>query len=189
VRITAETCPHYLTLSAEQVGAGETSFKCAPPIRGRDNQDELWAALADGAIDIVVSDHSPATVELKTRDHDFAQAWGGIAGLQLGLAAVWTEARRRGIPLAQVVNWMSANTADFAGLRDRGDIAAGRRADLVVFAPESEFVVDAALLRHKNPITAYHGRALRGEVRATWLRGARVDDGAPLGELVARKDD
>jgi allantoinase len=190
VRITAETCPHYLTLAADEIGDGETSFKCAPPIRERANQDELWAALAEGVLGIVVSDHSPATVELKTRDHDFGHAWGGIAGLQLGLPAVWTEAHRRGVPLADVVSWMSANTAAFAGLDDRGAIAPGLRADLVAFAPQAEFTVDAAELKHKNPITAYQGRALRGVVRATWLRGTRVDDDAtPRGELVARKDD
>jgi allantoinase len=192
VRITAETCPHYLTLAADDVADGETSFKCAPPIRERANQDALWAALADGTLDIVVSDHSPATVELKTRDHDFARAWGGIAGLQLGLPAVWTQALARGVPLAHVVDWMSARTARFAGLAGRGLIAPGARADLVVFAPDAAFTVDAARLRHKNPITAYDGRELRGVVRQTWLRGAPVgehpDSTAPAGELITRKE-
>ncbi|AYG02812.1 allantoinase AllB [Gryllotalpicola protaetiae] len=189
VRITAETCPHYLTLAADEIDDGDTSFKCAPPIRERANQDALWAALADGTLDLVVSDHSPSTIELKTRGHDFGQAWGGIAGLQLGLPAVWTAARDRGVPLADVVRWMSANTAAFAGLADRGGIAPGIRADLVVFAPEAEFTVDAAALKHKNPITAYQGRALRGEVRTTWLRGEPIGDDHPAGELIARKDD
>ena len=188
VRITAETCPHYLTLAADEIDDGDTSFKCAPPIRERANQDALWAALSDGTLSIVVSDHSPATIELKTRGHDFGQAWGGIAGLQLGLPAVWTAARSRGVPLAEVVRWMSANTAAFVGLADRGGIAPGIRADLVVFAPEAEFTVDAATLKHKNPITAYQGRNLRGQVRATWLRGAPIDDDKPAGELIARKD-
>ncbi|GAA4176847.1 allantoinase AllB [Gryllotalpicola koreensis] len=186
VRITGETCPHYLTLDAALIADGETAFKCAPPIRDHANQDALWAALADGTLSIIVSDHSPATVDLKTRGHDFGQAWGGIAGLQLGLPAIWTEAGRRGIPLADVVRWMSANTAAFAGLADRGGIAPGIRADLVVFAPDAEFTVDAAALKHKNPITAYHGRTLRGLVRATWLRGVLVDDAAPSGELITR---
>lgn len=187
LRITAETCPHYLTIDAGQIGDGETAFKCAPPIRDRANQDALWAALAEGVLDLVVSDHSPATVALKTAGAgDFARAWGGIAGLQLGLPAVWTEACRRGIPLSRVVGWMSANTAAFAGLGDRGGIAPGIRADLVVFAPEAEFTVDAARLRHKNPITAYQGRPLRGVVRATWLRGERLGDAAPSGALLER---
>ncbi len=134
-----------------------------------------------------MSDHSPATVALKTAGGgDFARAWGGIAGLQLELPAVWTEARRRGVPLSEVVRWMSARTAAFAGLADRGDIAEGIRADLVVFAPEAEFTVDAAELKHKNPITAYQGRTLRGVVRASWLRGERLGQTAPGGELITR---
>lgn len=188
LRITAETCPHYLTLDAGQIADGDTAFKCAPPIRDRANQDALWAALNEGVLDLVVSDHSPATVELKTRDRDFARAWGGIAGLQLGLPAVWTEARRRGIPLSRVIGWMSANTAAFAGLADRGGLAPGIRADLVVFAPEAEFTVDASRLKHKNPITAYQGRTLHGVVRGSWLKGRRVGGTDPAGEFVVRKE-
>ncbi|HEY0249647.1 MAG TPA: allantoinase AllB [Gryllotalpicola sp.] len=188
LRLTAETCPHYLTIDADEIGDGETRFKCAPPIRDAANQDALWAALADGTLDVVVSDHSPATVALKTAgDGDFGAAWGGISGLQLGLPAVWTEAQRRGAPLSHVVRWMSSGPAAFAGLGDRGDIAPGVRADLVVFAPGAEFTVDAAALRHRNPITAYQGRTLRGVVRASWRRGERLGPAVPGGELISRE--
>ncbi len=170
--ITVETCPHYLTIAEEQIPDGATRFKCCPPIRDDANRDALWHALLDGDIDIVVTDHSPATVELKTRgEGDFQLAWGGIAGLQLGLSAVWTEAQRRGIPLETVLGWMSRGPADFVGLTRKGRIAVGADADLAVFAPHETYTVHAADLFHKNPVTAYDGRELRGVVRQTWLRG------------------
>ncbi|MFC6085697.1 allantoinase AllB [Sphaerisporangium aureirubrum] len=181
VRITAETCPHYLTLTADQVRGPE--FKCCPPIRDGGNRDALWEGLDRGVLDCVVSDHSPSTPDLKVPD--FAAAWGGISSLQLGLPAVWTEARERGHAPARVVEWMSARTAALAGLTAKGAIATGRDADLVAFDDTAEFTVDAAHLRHRNPITAYHGRTLTGVVRATWLRGRPVTDATqPFGDLL-----
>ncbi|NJP50162.1 allantoinase AllB [Streptomyces sp. SBST2-5] len=189
VRVTVETCPHYLTLTAEEVPDGASEFKCCPPIREAANQDLLWRALADGTIDCVVTDHSPSTADLKT--DDFATAWGGISGLQLSLSAVWTEARRRGHTLEDVVRWMSERTARLAGLDDRkGAIAPGRDADFAVLAPDETFTVDPAALQHRNRVTAYAGRTLYGVVRSTWLRGRRiVADGeftAPQGRLLTR---
>jgi allantoinase len=188
VRLTVETCPHYLTLEAEEIPDGATQFKCCPPIREHDNRERLWAGLEDGTIATVVSDHSPCTEELKRLGSgDFGEAWGGIAGLQLGLPATWTEARRRGHSLADVVRWMGEDTADQLGLADRGRLAVGATADLVVFAPDSTFTVDVANLHHKNPVSAYAGRTLTGSVRQTWLRGIPVDIGAaPRGRLLTR---
>ncbi|WP_328470919.1 allantoinase AllB [Streptomyces sp. NBC_00448] len=179
VRLTVETCPHFLTLTAEEVPDGATEFKCCPPIREAANQDLLWQALADGVIDCVVSDHSPSTIDLKHKDTgDFATAWGGISSLQLGLPAVWTEARRRGHSLADVAGWMSAGPARLAGLDAvKGAIAVGRDADFTVLDPERTFTVDPARLHHRNPITAYAGRTLHGVVRATYLRGRLVAAG------------
>ncbi|MBV2355686.1 allantoinase AllB [Streptomyces sp. J2-1] len=188
VRLTVETCPHYLTLTAEEVPDGASEFKCCPPIREAANQDLLWRALADGVIDCVVTDHSPSTADLKTRD--FATAWGGISGLQLSLSAVWTEARRRGHDLADVVGWMSARTAALAGLPAKGAIEAGRDADFAVLAPEETFTVDPAGLQHRNRVTAYAGKTLYGVVKSTWLRGQRIyADGEftdPKGTLLER---
>ncbi|MDX2543406.1 allantoinase AllB [Streptomyces sp. WI04-05B] len=189
VRITVETCPHYLTLTAEEVPDGASEFKCCPPIREAANQDLLWQALADGTIDCVVTDHSPSTADLKTAD--FATAWGGISGLQLSLAAVWTEARRRGHSLDDVVRWMSTRTAALVGLDGRkGAIEAGRDADFAVLAPDETFTVDPAALQHRNRVTAYAGRTLSGVVRSTWLRGRRiVAEGEftdPKGQLLTR---
>ena len=186
VRITVETCPHYLTLDADAVPDGATQYKCCPPIRDRGNRDALWQALADGTIDIVVSDHSPCTPDLKRlAAGDFATAWGGIASLQLGLPLVWTQAHARGHGLADVVRWMAQRPAELAGLRAKGRIAVGYDADLVAFAAEEEFVVDASTLHHRHPVTPYDGMPLRGVVRRTWLRGVPVD-GQPRGQLLSR---
>jgi allantoinase len=182
--ITAETCPHYLTFAAEQIADGATQFKCCPPIRDAANREALWAALADGVIDCVVSDHSPCPPELKLGD--FGSAWGGIASVQLGLSAVWTQAAQRGFGLADVARWMCAAPATLAGLTSKGAIASGFDADFAVFAPDETWVVDPALLRHRHPITPYAGATLRGVVRETWLHGTRVDGVRPCGRLLTR---
>ncbi|WP_261988688.1 allantoinase AllB, partial [Streptomyces sp. wa22] len=188
VRVSVESCPHFLTLTAEEVPDGATEFKCCPPIREAVNQDALWAGLADGTIDCIVSDHSPCTTDLKTPD--FASAWGGISSLQLGLPAIWTEARRRGHTLDDVARWMSAAPAALAGLTRKGAVEAGRDADFAVLAPEETFTVDPAGLFHRNQVTAYAGRTLHGVVRSTWLRGKRIAaDGVlaePTGRLLER---
>ncbi|WP_274912583.1 allantoinase AllB [Streptomyces sp. WZ-12] len=188
VRITVETCPHFLTLTAEEVPDGATEFKCCPPIREAGNQDVLWQGLADGTIDCIVSDHSPSTLDLKTPD--FGTAWGGISSLQLGLPAIWTAARERGHTLDDVVRWMSAAPARLVGLDAKGAIAPGKDADFAVLAPEATFTVDPAELQHRNKITAYAGKTFRGVVRSTWLRGRQINDGTtlaePTGELLER---
>ncbi|WSP41966.1 allantoinase AllB [Streptomyces sp. NBC_01244] len=190
VQITVESCPHFLTLTAEEVPDGATEFKCCPPIRESANQDVLWDALADGTIDCIVSDHSPSTADLKTGD--FATAWGGISSLQLGLPAIWTEAKKRGRTLEDVVRWMSAAPAALAGLASKGAIEAGRDADFAVLAPEETFTVDPAHLHHRNQVTAYAGKTLHGVVKSTWLRGTRIADhgtpSEPTGRLLERQN-
>ncbi len=189
VRITAETCPHYLTFNAEAIRDGATDHKCCPPIRGVEDRERLWAALGEGLIDCVVSDHSPCTAELKRQDTgDFGAAWGGIASLQLGLSAVWTEAADRGFALRDVVDWMARRTADLVGLQTRkGRIAVGCDADFVVFDADARTTVDATRLAHKNAVTPYDGLTLRGSVQATYLAGAPVDLDAPAGRLLTRE--
>lgn len=187
VRITAETCPHYLALVADEIPEGATAFKCCPPVRGAANRDGLWRGLAEGTIDFVASDHSPAPAAIKLAGGgDFAEAWGGIASLQLGLGIVWTEARRRGIPLEQVVGWMATAPARTVGVRGKGAIEVGGAADLVVFAPAAEWRVDAARLEHRHPITPYDGRTLAGVVREATLAGERIDRARPRGRLLRR---
>jgi allantoinase len=160
--VTVETCPHYLTFAAEDIPYGAVQYKCAPPIRERENRERLWEALRTGQITMVVSDHSPAPPELKKGD--FLQAWGGISSLQLGLPAVWTEARKRGFTLADVARWMSTNPAQLAGLDQKGGIAIGKDADLVLFDPEATFIVDAQKLHHRHKATPYDGMTLYGTI-------------------------
>ncbi len=185
-RISAETCPHYLALSADDVTDGATQFKCCPPIRDTANQDLLWAGLADGTVTCVVSDHSPCTADLKlAADGDFGRAWGGIASVQVGLPVMWSAARARGVALTDVVGWMASGPADLAGLSRKGRIIVGADADLCVFAPDERLRVEPELLHHRNPVTPYAGHELTGVVRRTWLRGTDVDD-QPRGRLLER---
>ncbi|MET3923689.1 allantoinase AllB [Arthrobacter sp. UYEF20] len=187
VHLTVETCPHYLTLMAEEIPNGATAYKCCPPIREASNRELLWKGLLDGTIDCIVSDHSPSTLDLKDLENgDFAVAWGGVSSLQLGLSLIWTEARHRGIPLEQVLEWMSTRPAQLARLVRKGQLALGYDADFSVFAPDEAYVVDVTKLKHKNPITPYAGKALSGVVRQTYLRGTIVDGKTPTGKLLRR---
>jgi allantoinase len=191
--ITVETCPHYLTLMSEEIADGATEFKCAPPIRERENREKLWAALGAGTIDMVASDHSPCPPAMKLREQgDFMRAWGGIASLQLGLPLMWTEARARGYALTHLVRWMCEGPARLAGLEKRkGAIAVGRDADLTVFDPDTKFRVDPERLRHRHKLTPYAGRELYGVVTTTFVRGHKVFDrdkiaADPTGKVLRR---
>jgi allantoinase len=180
--VTVETCPHYLCLQAEDIPDGATEFKCAPPIRGSENREALWAGLKDGTIDQVVTDHSPCIPSLKLPDTgDFEGAWGGIASLQLGLASVWSEAKRRGHSFADVSRWMSQAPARLLGFGAVGGaIRPGARADLVAWRPEASFTVEARDLLQRHPLTPYMGQELTGCVDHTWVRGHRaLQDGVP----------
>jgi allantoinase len=193
IALSAETCPHYLSFAADEVPAGHTEYKCCPPVRYAPNREALWRALGDGAIDAVVSDHSPCTPALKgltevgSADGDFRTAWGGISSLQLGLPVVWSGARRRGFSLSDVARWMSAFPASLAGLPTKGRIAAGADADFVAFDPDASWTVHGPELYHRHPVTPYEGRTLTGRVARVWLGGTEVTpDDRPRGRLLAR---
>jgi allantoinase len=191
--ITVETCPHYLTFAAEEIPSAATEFKCAPPIRERENQEKLWAALADASIDLIATDHSPCPPAMKlAAEGDFLRAWGGIASLQLSLPAVWTQAAFRGYATHHMAGWLCRNPARLAGLEKRkGTIAVGCDADLVIWNPNAKFTVNPALLHHRHKITPYAGRELAGVVETTFLRGQKIFDRgefspSPLGRLLRR---
>src|SRR5215472_10839447 len=186
VALTAETCPHYLVLAAEEITDGATAFKCSPPVRERANRELLWGGLRDGTFDFVVSDHSPATAEMKAvASGDFGTAWGGISSLQLGLPVIWTAARRRGFCIGDVARWMSTGPAQLAGLCRKGRIAVGYDADFCVVAPDESFIVDEDDILHRHRITPYAGRKLDGVVHETFLRGEPTSGGAPRGQLLS----
>jgi allantoinase len=193
--ISVETCPHYLHFSAEEVPDGACAYKCAPPIRERTNNEALWGALLAGRIDLVATDHSPCPPAMKRLDEgDFAAAWGGIASLQLGASVVWTGLQRRGGTLEHLARWMSAEPARLAGLEHRkGRVAPGCDADLVIFRPDDDYVVDPARLFHRHPVTPYAGARLSGVVERTYLRGELVFEhgavvGAPRGRTLMRTE-
>ena len=167
VAISAETCPHYLTLTTDETG-DDCAAKCAPPIRDAANRDLLWEGLASGEIDMVVSDHSPCPGELKAGG--FHQAWGGIASIELRLPLVWTAAHRRGFGIADLSRWISSAPASLAGI-PTGTIRPGMRADLVVWDPDATVTVEPKLLAQRHPITPYAGWRLQGKVMATIVRG------------------
>ena len=206
LKLTAETCFHYLCLSDADVPVGRPEFKCCPPIRDRHNREQLWEALQDGTVDFVVSDHSPCVAGLKALERgDFMQAWGGISTLGLGLSLLWTEGKKRGVPLARVVEWTSANTAKHAGLAERkGAIREGFDADFAVFDPAASFEVSNPwafsafltrskvtkdVLGFKNKLSPYEGLTLDGRVQTTYVRGQVVWDienghREPIGHLI-----
>lgn len=175
--VTSETCPHYLTFIAEEIPDGATAFKCAPPIRNRDDREALWESLREGTVGMVVSDHSPAPPALKdVAGGDFVAAWGGIASLELRLQATWTGAHRRGFGLPDVVSWLSSAPAELAGLsQTKGTIRVGADADLIVFDPDGATQVEGSRLRQRHPYTPYDGMRLRGRLTATFLGGAQVE--------------
>jgi allantoinase len=184
VAITAETCPHYLHFAAEDIADGATEFKCCPPIRERENREQLWDALRDGTIDMVVSDHSPCPPEMKLRQlGDFRKAWGGISSLQLRLPVMWTEAKKRGFTISQIAEWLCRAPAKLVGLdRRKGAIAVGCDADIVIWDPDAEFRLVPEMIHHRHKLTPYAGEFLRGKVEKTFLRGQMVYDGREFGE-------
>ncbi|MBK9597941.1 MAG: allantoinase AllB [Flavobacteriales bacterium] len=172
LRITAETCPHYLVFCAEDIPDGATEYKCAPPIRERANNELLWEALKDGTLDFVATDHSPAPPDIKEQQSgDFMKAWGGIAGLQFLLSAFWTGAKERGFSLEDVARLLCEHPADFLGMKKKGRIAPGCDADLVIWDPEASFVVKEEDIQHRHKLTPYVGRRLNGVVERTVVGG------------------
>ncbi|KAJ7680346.1 allantoinase [Mycena polygramma] len=192
LNLTVETCFHYLCLSADDIPSGRPEFKCCPPIRETGNRELLWEALLDGSIDCVVSDHSPCVTELKKMDEgDIMGAWGGISTLGLGLSLLWTEGSKRGVTLAQILDWTSKKTADHAGLGAlKGQLKVGYDGDFVIWDPSAEFTVTKDSLQFKNKLSPYEGLTLRGQVKQTFVRGSLVYDhstgfqNAPVGRLL-----
>ena len=194
VKVTSETCYHYLSLAAEAIRNGDTRHKCCPPIRAKSNQDSLWEELlreSGGVIGTVVSDHSPCTPNLKLLPHDIAKnvmedsdqlgdffaAWGGVSSVGLGLSILWTEGQPRGMSIQDAVRWCCINTAKQVGLQhQKGDLQVGLDGDVAVFDDEGTFEVEPSTMLFRNKCSPYQGKRLKGVVRETWLRGQRIYD-------------
>jgi allantoinase len=195
LHLTVETCPQYLYFCAEEIPDGNTLFKCAPPIREKANNEKLWKALKEETIDFIVTDHSPATPDLKKIESgNLKEAWGGIASIQFSLPAVWTAARKRGFSLKEISALMSSNIASFIGLGEsKGQIKKGFDADLVVWDPEGQFVVEEKAILYRHKISPYIGQHLFGQVKQTYLGGVKVYENGkiltgPNGKIILRKN-
>jgi allantoinase len=187
--ITVETCPHYLTFVSEEVPDGATQFKCCPPVRERENCEKLWEAITDGTIDMIVSDHSPCTPALKLQESgDFMDAWGGISALQFGLPVMWTGLKRRGFGITDLTRLMSSEPAKLAGLdQQKGKLAVGYDADIVIWDPEKTFEITPSMVRHRHKLTPYTGMNLNGVVELVFNRGTKRTPDAvvsPSGQLI-----
>lgn len=175
--ITVETAQHYLYFIAEQIKDGRTEFKCAPPIREKENNTKLWQALKEGIIDFVATDHSPAPSEMKeTASGDFMKAWGGIASLQFALPVLWTAAQKNNGSLSDVAKWLCEKPALLPSLKSKGKIEVGYDADFVIWNPEEKFTGTAKDILHKHKLTPYLNEELSGVVKQTWLKGTKVYD-------------
>jgi allantoinase len=180
VPITVETCMQYLWFAAENIPDGATEYKCAPPIRSRANREALWAALEEGLIDMVATDHSPCPPILKRRKEGlWNQAWGGISSLGLALPGIWTALNWHGYNLNEraerVAAWMAAGPARLAGLTGRkGALAPGFDADFVIFDPQTVWTVNSEHLHFRHKLSPYLGAELHGCVVETWLRGEQI---------------
>jgi len=188
VKLTVETCPHYLLLDSEHIDDGQTIFKCCPPIRNKENQEKLWQALAEGTIDFIVSDHSPCTANLKLIEQgDIENAWGGISSLQFTLPLMWTQFNERGLKIEDLVALTSERTTKFLGLEDRGFLSKGKKADFVIWDKNYEQEITKDLILFKNKITPYEGNIVQGKVLETWLSGKKIfSNGKCVGKASGR---
>lgn len=173
--LTAETCSHYIYFNAESIPDGNTLYKCAPPIREKENNELLKNALKTGALDFITTDHSPAPPDIKEIESgDLKKAWGGIAGLQFLLPASWTSLRNM-MSLEEFIPLLSEHPARFLNLQNRkGRLETGFDADLTIWNPEGQFEVTENEIRHRHKISPYIGKKMFGTVQQTFVNGVSV---------------
>lgn len=178
LKLSTETCLHYLTLSNASIPDGQPEYKCCPPIRTLTNQDKLWKALLADEIDYIVSDHSPCTIDLK-ENCTLMEAWGGIGGLGLGISLIWTEGKKRDIKNLPgwILKWFCERPAEQVKLDHlKGKIQVGAECDLCIFDPDFSFEVTTSEIHFKNKISPYIGMRMEGRVIRTILRTQPVFD-------------
>lgn len=194
MKLTVETCHHYLNFKSEDILQGATQFKCTPPIRDLRNQQLLWEAIGTGAIDLIASDHSPCTQDLKKLDTgNFLTAWGGISSLQFGLPLFWTQLKKHDLSIFNINKLMSQGPAKLLGLEGcKGAIEIGYDADFVIWDPHALIQIEESMIYHKNKLTPYLGKKLYGKVLKTIVRGQVVYDADhvlfnPTGKLIKKR--
>lgn len=178
--ITAETCAHYIYFNSEDIPDNSSIYKCAPPIREKENNEQLKEALKSGILDFIATDHSPAPPEIKEIESgNFKKAWGGIAGLQFLLPASWTALKDM-LTLEQFIPLLTSQPAKFTGMKTRGEIQIGNDADLIVWNPDKQKTVtkEEILFRHK--ISPYIGKAFYGSIIQTIVNGNTVFKNATI---------
>ncbi len=186
-KITVETCPHYLFFNAETIPDGNPIYKCAPPIREQENNDKLWKGLLNNEFDFLASDHSPSPPEIKELESgDLFKAWGGIAGLQFTLPALWTAGERKGLTIEKLIPLLTSNPAKFLGLdHKKGYLKAGYEADITIWNDTKEIEVTKEIIAHKHKTTPYLGHRLKGKIIHTFVKGRHVVENSKLKELSA----
>lgn len=193
--VTSETCPHYLFFDHQEYEKIGPAAKCAPPIRSREDVEDLWKCVFDGLVDVIGSDHSPCSWDEKEKGLDnIWKAWGGISGVQMLLTVMMSEGHnRRGLPLTSIARLLSYNPAKLYGVSDqKGSIKSGLDADFAVVDPDETWMLSEEMLFNKNKFSAYTGYDYKGRVKQTIVRGKVVyKDGQILaspgyGQLVTR---
>ena len=175
--LTAETCSHYIYFNAENIPDKNTLYKCAPPIREKENNEALKHALKTGVLDFITTDHSPAPPDIKEiLSGDLSKAWGGIAGLQFLLPVSWTSLKNI-MSLDEFIPLLTSGPAHFLHLHDRkGELTVGFDADITIWNPDEAFEVKEEQIRHRHKISPYTGETLFGTVKQTIVNGEIVFD-------------
>ena len=184
-KLTVETCPHYLYFNAEDIPDASPIYKCAPPIREKENNDALWEGLLNNEFDFLASDHSPAPPEIKKLEEgDLFKAWGGIAGLQFTLPVVWTAGQKKGLTLEKLIPLLTVNPAKFLGLdHKKGQLKKGYDADITIWNDDEEFTVSESIIAHRHKATPYMNHVLKGKIIHTFVNGVQAVKNEELSTL------
>ena len=191
--VTLESCPHYFAISAEEFVDFGNKAKCAPPVRRKKDQEKLWQDLLNGHIDWLASDHSPCTEDLK--QGNIFEAWGGISGCQNSVDLMFDLAvKGRGLSVNRFVEFIATTPAARFNLQNKGEIALGKDADMILLDPNASYRLKREDLYYKNKFSPYEGREINCRITKTFVRGNEVFDvdrgiiGEPIGELMTRSE-
>lgn len=187
IRVSSETCAHYLHFNSDDVLRLGAVAKCAPPLRSETERQALWQKVLCGDVDIIASDHSPSEPELK-EGIDFFKVWGGIAGVQSTLNVLLSQRLKQGLALEKIAQTTAQNPASRFRLSQKGQLAVGFDADLCLLDLATEFRLEPKDLYYKHKKSPYLGEVFKGKVKQTLLRGQTIFKdakvGSPKGQLI-----